>query len=245
MERMRLYRDRASFYDRIYHFKDYAAETEQLVALLSAQGIGPGSFVVEAACGTGAFLVHLQEHYRIAGFDVHEAVLALARDKLGDDAELWQADMRDFELSRPADALLCLFSSIGYVHPVEQLARALGAFHRALRPGGVLVIEPFLTPDKFQLGHGAIQTYQGEDLQLARAAVAEQDGRLSIFDFHWLAVRHGQPVEHFCERHELWLYTHDETRAALRAAGFEPHLEDEGLGPQRGLWRATKLEQTA
>ena len=219
-----MYGERADLYDRIYSFKDYAAETARLHALLFAAGVPDGARVVEAACGTGSYLVHLARHYAASGFDLSDAMLAVARKKVPG-AHLWRADMADFEVDRPADALVCLFSSFGYVTP-DRIAAAAACFHRAVRPGGVAFIEPWITPEQAGPGHMSVQTYDGEkatppeSMKLVRAATHLTEGRTSHFDFHWLVLT-PQGTEHFVEHHELWQPTGDEMCDAFRAAGFD------------------------
>lgn len=219
-----MYGARADLYDRIYHFKDYAAETARLRALLFAAGVPDGARVVEAACGTGNFLVHLARHYDVGGFDLSPDVLAIARTKVPG-AHLWTADMTDFALERPADALVCLFSSFGYVAP-ERIPAAAACFFRAVRPGGVAFVEPWLTPAQAKPGHMAVQTYDGakakvpEAMQVVRAGTHVVDGRKSCFDFHWLVLT-PEGTEHLVDRHELWQSTSEELCGAFRAAGFE------------------------
>lgn len=245
MATMSLYRERAEHYDRIYHFKDYADESERLCRLLAERGVESGARVVEAACGTGSYLVHLRERYRTAGFDLHDEMLAVARRKLAGsgpfgETRLWQADMTSFVLGEPADALLCLFSSIAYVHPQERLLAAARCFHQALRPGGVLVVEPFVTPDAYRDGHASLQTYPGDDVKLARACVGRLAGALAVLDFHWLAATPHVGVEAWTERHELWLSTRQQLVAPFVQAGFETEFTEDGLLPQRGLLLATR-----
>lgn len=235
-----LYHRRAELYDRIYHFKDYAAESERVRQLLSSCGVGEGAYVLEAACGTGSHLAHLGEHFRVAGFDRHEAMLEQARRKLAPEGSageipLWQADMTSFEVDEPADALLCLFSSIAYVFPLERLEQTARCFFEAVRPGGVIIVEPFVSPSKYRCGHASMQTYDGEDLKLVRCCVGKLEDRRTILDFHWLVTTPHVGVDHFAERHELWLYEQEELLRAFTGAGFEARFTEDGLMPDRGL----------
>ena len=234
-----MYGSRAELYDPIYHWKDYAAEAERLAAILGELGVADGARVLEAACGTGSHMARLAGRYRLTGFDRSAAMLEQARAKLPQ-AELFRADMADFRVAEPFDALLCLFSAIGYVYPEERLGRAAQAFAAAVRPGGGLVIEPWLTPETATQGKAALHSYDSEELKLARMVVTEIEGRLVRLDFHWLVARPGRPVTRFLDRHELWLYTHEEMLAAFEAAGFELRFEPDGLMPGRGLWLGTR-----
>ena len=229
-----IYGDRAELYDLIYHFKDYETETLRVRELLEHEGVDEGAWVTEAACGTGKYLEQLRRWYRVSGFDLSESMLEIARARLPG-VPLHRADMSCFELDEPADAIICLFSSIGYLLTDEALDAAAHCFHRALRRGGVLVVEPFVDPDAFEEGRPHIDTYEDDDLKLARSIVTSREGELAILDFHWLVARRGRPVEHFVERHELRLHRRDELERSFRAAGFETRWVEPGLIPQRGL----------
>jgi SAM-dependent methyltransferase len=233
MDSQSLYGERAELYDLLYSFKDYDGESARLRELLRAEGVADGAALLEAACGTGAYLERLQRWYQVSGVDVNAGVLEVARQKLPE-VDLLQADMAELTLAEPVDALVCLFSSIGYVFPEERLRQTARSFHAALRPGGVLLVEPWLTPDGIEGGRPSVQTYESEDLKLVRANVTRVEGQRSLFDFHWLVVPRDRPVEHFVEQHELWLCPRETMTAAFEDAGFEVRWDEEGL-TGRGL----------
>jgi SAM-dependent methyltransferase len=234
----RIHEDRAELYDRIYQWKEYAAEALQVRERLRAEGVPDGARVLEGACGTGNYLVHLAAWYEVEGFDLAEGMLARARTKLPD-ARLRRADLERFSVDEPVHAFLCLFSSIGYVGPLDALERAAARVAAALRPGGVALVQPWFSPATIVPGHPGLTTYVDPDLKLARADVVRVDGRRTVLDFHWLVARRGAPgVERFEDRHVLWLYTPDELVGAFRKAGLEARYEtEETVGPlaSRGL----------
>jgi SAM-dependent methyltransferase len=236
-----LYRQRAELYDLIYHWKDYATEAARLRHLLLAEGIADGSRVLEAACGTGSYLSHLGAWYRATGFDLNDEMLAVARSKLSAQVKLFRSDMADFTVDEPFDAILCLFSSIGYVYPEERLRDTAACFAKAVRPGGVAVIEPWIAPENYQPGYGSIFTYESPDTKLCRASIGRRDGELAVLDFHWLIVRTGaEAVEHCIDRHRLWLCPSDRMQGIFNAAGFDCRLQPDGIMPKRGLLVARK-----
>ena len=231
-----MYGRRAAYYDPIYHFKRYESESTRLHELLQEEGVEDGAAVVEAACGTGEYLQHLRRWYDVSGFDLSPAMIEVARRKLPE-VPLFVADLADFTLPRPAGALLCLFSSIGYVYPQTRLQAAARCCASAVAPGGVLLVEPWLSPDVYRTGHLAMQTYEDERLKLCRAGISQREGDLSVFNFHWLAVREGeQEVEHFTDRHVLWLCPRATMIEAFEEAGFACRFVPEGLmSDDRGL----------
>lgn len=230
------YEERAELYDLIYHWKDYGADAADLHDALRAEGVPDGARVLEPACGTGSYLAHLAAWYEVAGFDLSPGMLRIARSKLPD-AELFVADMAEFTVPEPFDAVLCPFSSIGYVFPEERLRAAARCFAEALKPGGVLILEPWITPEDWRVGTPHLTAYDSPDLKLARANVARREGDYAILDFEWLVVRRDSGVEHFRERHLTMLYTKEQTTAALHSAGFTVRYDDT---TDRGRYLARK-----
>jgi SAM-dependent methyltransferase len=222
----------ARFYDAVYSFKDYAAEAQKVDALIQERKPGART-LLDVACGTGKHLEHLRERYEVEGLDLDPELLAIARERLPG-VPLHHGDMVDFDLDRGFDAVLCLFSSIGYAHTVEDLNRAVATMAAHLEPRGLLVVEPWITPDAWEDDHVGAVFVDEPDLKIARVNLGERDGRLSRMDFHYL-VATPAGIDRFEERHELGLFTHDEYIAAFRAAGLEVDHDPEGL-MGRGLY---------
>lgn len=222
----------ARIYDAVYSWKDYPREAERVHELVQARKPGAET-LLDVACGTGAHLAELRRWYRCEGLDLDGELLAVARERLRD-VPLHQDDMRDFDLGRRFDAVTCLFSSIGYVLTVEGLTAAVAAMARHLEPGGVLVVEPWLTPEAVVLPHVGAVFVDEPELKIARVNTIEVDGRVSSLELHYLV---GTPagVEHFTERHELGLFTRDEHLAAFHAVGLAVEHDEEGL-MGRGLY---------
>lgn len=227
----------AYLYDRIYHFKDYAAEAEKLHALLQAEGVADGARLVDAACGTGSHLVEFAKWYDIAGFDLSAAMLGIAREKLPDVA-LVPGDLAAFELERPADVITCLFSAIGCVYPEDRLRASAQCFADGLAPGGVALVEPWILPDAYIPGHVTVQTALDGLPKLVRACTVRRDDRKIALDFVWL-ICHPDRIEQMEETHVLWMSTRDELVSAFRDAGLDARWEHPGpMG--RGLVVARK-----
>ncbi|HUG47836.1 MAG TPA: class I SAM-dependent methyltransferase [Candidatus Limnocylindria bacterium] len=227
------YRRSAELYDLLYADKDYAAEAERIAALVRERRPA-ASTLLDVACGTGRHLELLRRWYSVEGLDGEPALLAVARRRLPD-VPLHEGDMRTFELGRRFDVVTCLFSSIGYMHTLEDLRAALSNMSRHLQPGGLLLVEPWLSPDAFDPQHfGGPLLGEGPDVKVVRMNGSRVEGRLSIMDFHHLVGRPGS-VEHFVDTHALALYEPDEYRAAFAAAGLTVEYDGEGL-MGRGLW---------
>ena len=227
----------AELYDLFYDWKDYAAEARRIHDLVQGRQPNAGT-LLDVACGTGRHLEHLQAWYAVEGLDLAPALLAVARDRLPG-VPLHEADMRDFGLGRRFDVVTCLFSSIGYAGTTDAMRAAVGAMARHLAPGGVLVLEPWLTPEAFDPNHlGRVITVSQPDLEAVRMNDARVEDRVSIMEFHYLVARPGEPMQHVVERHALTLFTDGEYRGAFEAAGLTVEHDAEGL-MGRGLWIGT------
>jgi SAM-dependent methyltransferase len=227
----------ADFYDALYSFKDYEAETTRLRELIAERVPGARS-LLDIACGTGKHLELLRGHFDVAGLDLDPELLAIARERVPGVA-LHESDMTNFDLGRRFDVVACLFSSIGYVRDEPRLRSAIAAIARHLEPGGLLVVEPWLPPDAWREGHVAMLVVDEPEQKIVRMNRADRDGDVSVIDFHYL-VGTPKQVEHFTEHHELGLFTDEQYRDAFAAAGLAVEHDPEGL-MGRGLYLGTQL----
>ena len=69
-----------------------------------------------------------------------------------------------------------------------------------LDPGGVLIVEPWLTPDVWVVDRPHLLSVDEPDLKIARMTISGREGRLAIMNFEYLV---GTPagIEAFSERH--------------------------------------------
>jgi ubiquinone/menaquinone biosynthesis C-methylase UbiE len=225
----------AAFYDALYSWKDYQAESRKLHDIIRQYKQSAGDTLLDVACGTGQHLQYLREYYTVEGLDLEPHLLKIAHERLPDLA-LHLGDMQSFDLGKKFDVVVCLFSSIAYVKTVDALNRTLENFARHTRPG-VVIVEPWLSSENAQKRHvGAIFVDESE-LKITRMSRIEVDGALSILNFYYMV---GTPdgVDYFTERHEMGLFTPDEYVAAFRAAGLEVTHDAEGL-MNRGLYIGT------
>jgi SAM-dependent methyltransferase len=223
----------AAFYDALYGYKDYAAETERLRTLIGPRP--PGSTLLDVACGTGKHLEYLRHWYAVEGLDLDPQLLDVARRRLPG-VPLHQADMAGFDLGRRFDVVVCLFSSIGYTKTVEGLRRAMMCLSAHVAPGGVVIIEPWFAPEAFHNGHPHALFVDRPELKICRMNVSAVHGSVSVLDFHYLVATFSG-MECFTERHELGLFTDQQYREAFAASGLNAEHDPEGL-TGRGLYVA-------
>lgn len=213
-----MYEESARVYDALLRHKDYAAASRVLCALVDR--FAPrASSLLDVACGTGRHLSHLRERFTVEGLDSSPQMLAIARERCPG-VPMHEGSLVEFDLGRRFDVVTCLFGSIAYAADAISLSRAVGCMAGHLAAGGVLVVEPWLSPERFVTGRLVFDSVNDADLKVARMYVTRQEGRASIFDSEYLVGTPGG-VTSFRERQALGLFTDGEYRAAFAGAGLE------------------------
>jgi ubiquinone/menaquinone biosynthesis C-methylase UbiE len=223
----------ARLYDAIYaSIRDYPREAAELDRLIQERRPG-ARLLLDVACGTAAHLEHLAERYDVEGVDLDSNMLAVARERLPD-VTFHEADMTAFELGKRFDAVICMFSSIGYAKTEERLRAAVATMARHLEPGGALVVEPWLAPDRWTEPHIGAVFVDEPELRIARMNTPRREGTIAFLDFHYLVATF-EGVDYFTESHETGLFTVEQYLGAFAAAGLETEHDPEGpMG--RGLY---------
>ncbi len=241
-----MYTQSAQWYDALYSFKDYKAETDHILTLLRDKRPNAKT-LLDVACGTAEHDKYLAQHYQVDGIDLQPEFVRIAAGK-NSAGRYTVADMSAFDLGRTYDIILCLFSSIGYLRTLDRVSQALQCFKRHLSPGGLLLVEPWFTPATWNPEHPANMLTaegkgEGEGWCICRMTETGQAGTLSFFTCHYLAGQ-GKGVQYFTEHHELGLFTVEEMTAAFRQAGFAVTYDEEGL-IGRGLYEAELSSRSA
>jgi SAM-dependent methyltransferase len=124
---------------------------EEARFILSALHLRRGDAVLYAPCGAGRESVHLaRAGCVITGIDLRDTFIRRARRRFraaGLHGTFRVLDLRRLDMEGEFDAILSWSGSFGYVSEAEN-ARLVGAYARALRPGGRLLIEQ---PDREHL----------------------------------------------------------------------------------------------
>jgi SAM-dependent methyltransferase len=134
-------------HDYLYFYEDMLtpersdADTALIASLL---GVPPGAEILDAPCGHGRIANRLASRgFRVTGLDASELFLDVARRESasqGVDVEYVHGDLRALPWSGRFDAIVNWFTSFGYFGDAQD-RDVLRGFRRALKPGGVLLLE--------------------------------------------------------------------------------------------------------
>jgi|tagenome__1003787_1003787.scaffolds.fasta_scaffold20585034_2 SAM-dependent methyltransferase len=159
----------APAYDILTAGYDHDRWLSALIALLWESGLR-GRAVLDVGCGTGSSaLPLLREGFRVTGVDRSEGMLAIARERLGEDVELVRADMRALPWLGAFDVVACLDDGLNHLLSADDLQAALRSMARNLAPGGLVLFDLNTLPtlrsvfssDWATEGDGAVVVWHG------------------------------------------------------------------------------------
>lgn len=238
-EHAKSYEKQAAYYDAIYEAqgKDYKKESSQIREVIEKHKQSNGNDLLDVGCGTGGHFPFLREWYSVEGLDIDENMLKVARQR-HPDITFHQGNMVNFDLEKQFDVVTCLFSAIGYAMTVPNLQSAIKSFERRTKPGGVVIVEPWFSPEQWKVGRPSAAFVDKPDMKLARINISERRDNISIVNFHFLVATPGN-VEYFTELHEIGLFTKEEYIEAFEKAGLQTTFDHEGI-TGRGLYIGVK-----
>lgn len=147
------------------------------------------------------------------------------------------AEMCDVHLGRRYDAVVCLFSSIGYARTRARVEAALHCFREHLAADGVVLVEPWCPPGIFVPDLVVRNDGVGDDVRVSRESRVTVNGTISQLHFTY-EISDAGGTRRASEVHELGLFTISERLEAFRNAGLVARYDPEGPGG-RGLYTAT------
>jgi SAM-dependent methyltransferase len=193
-------------------------ECRGLLSLAAHHGISAPASIADIACGPAH---HLREYARLGlktfGIDLNREMLAYARylsTKERLHIRFKRADMRDFKLQEKVDIAQCLFDSFSHCTTDEDAVATLRCAARALRKGGILLLELthpadfFTTTSKRTVGRWSQRypdvTVRTRFLTTDIDPIAETYVKSMTIDAKY---KDGRPSKHIVDRqlHRMWL----------------------------------------
>lgn len=232
--------DHAELYDLVFasRGRDPQAEAESLTSLIRSRCPDAKS-LLDVGCGTGVHLETLARHFTDAeGLEYSPGMRRVAERRLSG-LKLHPGDMRDFDLGRTFDAVICMFYAIAEVGSPDELAASVSRMAAHLNPGGVLVIEPWFFPGNFIDGYvgGHMVTEPGR--VISRMTHSVREGRQTRMQIKFV-IADASGFTEFTDVLLTGLFTREEYDTALRGAGvsaeFLPDVDLPGRPHSPGLF---------
>ena len=216
MSHVEAYTRLAGVYDEIVVDPCHGDWASFLDELWSVDSEGVRS-VLDLCCGTGLLAAELiARGYRVVGVDASEAMLALARERLGPEVVLSRMTLPDLAIDRGFDAVVSTLDGLNYL-TADELRQTMHAVASGLRPGGWLVFDlhtdammDFTIANPTVEGHSA-----GNDFVIS--SVVDAGARTCDTE---IAVTRASDGDAFTERHRQYFHADADVRRCLQQAGF-------------------------
>lgn len=230
-------RDVSELYDLFYSGRgqDFASDAGILAKIILDRKPDARS-VLDVGCGTGEHLRSLAVYFDdTTGLEKSAPMCALARAKQPE-VPIYEDDMRTFDLDRSFAAICCLTSTIGYAADVTELEATFATMARHLVPGGVLLIDPYWSPDNYIDGHIGHHITRDDTRTVARLSHATRSGTSVRHEAHYL-IADASGIRHVVHTQPLTLFTESEYLSALERVGcVAEYVSSDGGFADRGLF---------
>jgi SAM-dependent methyltransferase len=230
-----MYREMARFYDLIHDARgrDGGAEAALVLGEIRRRCPSAGT-LLDVGCGTGAHLPRFADDLAVAGVDLSPDMLAIAAERCPE-AELVEGDFRTFDLGRSFDAVVCLFSGIGYLVEEEDLRAAVRNMARHVSQGGVLAIEGWIEPDHWLGSVVHAESARADGVAVTRAVRSARDGARTDLFMRYV-VASSDDIVTIDECHTMRLTVPEEMESAFGAAGLRVERLPHMLHPGRSVY---------
>lgn len=208
----------APIYDYVMRHVNYPRWATYVIQLFSVWGSHVKS-VLDIACGTASFILELHHRgYTVAGLDHSLAMVEVAREKLrGRAIPVWCGDARAFAVTRPVDAVVCLYDSINYLMTLEDYRRTLQATGAALKDQGLFIFD--ICTERNSIRNFDHYYEDGHTGRFRYARWSTYDKRERIHTNRFQIRIEGTPVE-YEEIHRQRIFSIAEVREAIESSTF-------------------------
>lgn len=239
MKKEKMYYELAKYYDMIYSTVDYRKESEKIRKIIMEKCKSGGKELLDVACGTGRHLNYLKKHFSCTGIDLSSPMLREARKKVKS-VKFVKGDMKSFNLNKKFDAIICMFRAIGYVKTYPNLRKTIKNFAKHLKPGGVLIFEPWYSRQSFKDGSLYMMNHEDNNFIISMVGFQKMKGRNSEFCNHYLIGEKNKGIKYFSDRHEAGLFDVDKTLEIMKEAGLRAKFSGRGFASKRECFLGIK-----
>jgi ubiquinone/menaquinone biosynthesis C-methylase UbiE len=210
-------------YDVMMENVDYVGWADYVEKLFSLYNYRPKR-LLNIACGTGSIDILLaQKGYEMSGIDLAFEMIALARKKAeqkGVHLNLWQQDMRQLTVSKPFDALLCLYDSINYMTTENDLKTVFIKASEALVPQGMFIFD--VTTERNIVEHFHMRTFAENNRDFSyiwkNLYVYKEKLCKTVLTFF---LKEDDCYKKYDEYHVQKIFSADQVKNLLEEAGFK------------------------
>jgi hypothetical protein len=137
------------------------------------------------------------------------------------------------------DVIVCLFASIAYTRTYANVWKVITRFSEHLHQGGVVIIDPFVSPRYFRPGYFDGVYVDRPEIKLCRLTKTRLRGNIATLDCHFLLVTK-EGIRRFHDIHRIGCFSENRVLQIMRECGLRSRFLKKGLMTGRGLYVGVK-----
>jgi predicted TPR repeat methyltransferase len=223
---MNQYKDFAFIYDELMNEVDYNGWVDYIENIIKSENAEVKN-ILELACGTGNLTIPLtKKNYDIAGIDISEEMLSVAREKgeeEGVDLVLLQQDIAELDFDVPnLDCILYACDGFNYITYDEDLENVFAKSYELLKNEGLFIfdISSFYKLSTV-LGNNMYGENREDIAYMWQNYFDEIDNLVEMELAFFIRDEEDERFDRFEETHLQRAYKEEEVIALLKKVGFE------------------------
>lgn len=236
-----IFSDYGKYYDLLYADKNYEAEIDYILTLLSEHKI-KGGVLLELGSGTGRHANLLAKNgYDVVGVEKSEEMIEQAQKN--EKCTFLLGDILDIKLETRFDAALSLFHVVSYLTSNEQISQLFQNTSLHLRAGGLFIFDVWFTPSvAFHRPEVRVKRMADNEVEITRIAapnILENENIVEVNYTIFSRNKHTGSITSFEELHPMRHFSTPEILLLARAHGFELLRSEEfltGKAPSKDTW---------
>ena len=211
------------YYDKFNIGKDYAKEVDFIEDILDKFGIN-GRKILDLGCGTGLHEKEFSKRgYEITGLDLSEEMIELAK-KRNPKSKFFVGDMSNFYLNEKFDAIISMFSAMGYLTENKQIEGFFSSIKEHLNQKGLLILDVWNGLGVMnELPTSREKSAKFKHLKITRRSFPDLDSRNHVNNvkFNVKVFENGNLIDDYNENHKVRFFFPQELKKYLEDAEFE------------------------
>ena len=223
---MNQYKDFAFIYDELMNEVDYNGWVDYIENIIKSENAEVKN-ILELACGTGNLTIPLtKKNYDIAGIDISEEMLSVAREKGEEECVelvLLQQDIAELDFDVPnLDCILCACDGFNYITYDEDLENVFAKSYELLKNEGLFIfdISSFYKLSTV-LGNNMYGENREDIAYMWQNYFDEVDNLVEMELAFFIRDEEDERFDRFEETHLQRAYKEEEVIALLKKVGFE------------------------
>ncbi len=218
------YKDFAFIYDELMNEVDYNGWVEYIEKIIEKEGTKVQN-ILELACGTGNLTIPLtKKNYDIAGIDISEEMLGVAREKAekeGVELVLLQQDIAelDFDITN-LDCVLCACDGFNYITYDEDLENIFKKTYELLKENGLFIFDISSFYKLSSILGNNMYGENREDIAYMWQNYFDDEENLVEMELAFFVKDEDGRFERFEEVHQQRAYTEEEILDMLQSVEF-------------------------